>query len=416
MRHWMLLLGLSCFFLGYSDLVFGQDLSYFIEQAEAHSPELEAMRLRYDIMAEKQEEAKALPNTEIGIGLFVSEPETRTGPQKARFSLRQMLPWFGTITARTKYAAQLTAVEYLDWTIARRKLRLRVALSYYALQSIQQQLEIISAQQRILETYRELALAAVSTGKSGAVDVLQIDIRIRELVGQQDGLSAKLNGLTFSFFRLLNLPTSEVHFTPVELPGQLPEQEQYQLGLHPELSRYDGLFASVQAEEWVNRKSAGPNLGIGLDYVPVAERTDMVILENGKDIWMPMVSVSVPVFNTRYRSITRQNELKTNEIQASRLLRQNQLEGLLKEAKQQQLAEKIRFEAQTDNLNRTRQVHEMLLAQYQSESVNLTELLRVQQLELTIAMERIKALEAYLVAGAQMNYLRADEEIKYESN
>ena len=411
MKKQIFLLGFTCLFICNSSLLNGQELSYFIEQAEANSPELEAMRLRYDISLEQREEAKAIPNTEIGFGMFVSEPETRTGPQKARFSLRQMLPWFGSITARTNYATELAEVGYLDWTIASRKLRLQVALAYYALQSLQQKLEILSEQRRILETTRELALAAVASGSANAVDVLQIDIRIRELLGQQEALTAKQEGLTFSFYQLINLPIAEVHFTSLALPDQLPDSDQQELGLHPELVRYDRLYSSVKAEEWVNKKAAGPNLGMGLDFIPVAERTDMVIPENGKDIWMPMVSVSVPVFNTRYRSVARQIELKASEIEASRNLRLNQLSGLLKEAQQQQLAEKIRYEVQTDNLKRTSQMQEMLLGRYQSEAVDVSELLRVLHMELTIALERVSALEAYLVAGAQVNYLSANNSL-----
>lgn len=408
MKHWIFLRYFSFLFFCHPGLLNGQELSYFIEQAEANSPELEAMRLRYDIGIEQQEAAKAIPNTEIGFGLFVSEPETRTGPQKARFSLRQMLPWFGSITARTNYAAKLAEVDYLDWSIASRKLRLKVALAYYGLQSLQQQNEILSEQHRILETIRELALAAVASGSADAVDVLQIDIRIRDLIGLQRTLNVKQEGLTYSFYQLINLPISELHFTSMELPDQLPDPVQQELGLHPELSRYDRLYNSVKAEEWVNKKSAGPNLGLGLDYVPVSERADMVIPENGKDIWMPMVSVSVPVFNTRYRSVARQIELKSSEIEASRTLRLNQLSGLLKEAQQEQMGEKIRYEVKTENLKMTSQIQQMMLAQYQSEAVDISELLRVQQLELDIALERIKALEAYLVAGARVNYLSAN--------
>jgi hypothetical protein len=51
-----------------------------------------------------------------------------------------------------------------------------------------------------------------------------------------------------------------------------------------------------------------------LDYVPVSERPDMNFSDNGKDIVMPMVSISIPIFNNRYKSITKQNELRQLEI------------------------------------------------------------------------------------------------------
>ncbi len=72
-----------------------QTLDSYIQEAENNNPEVQAFELRYNISKEKVEEADAFPKTEVNAGVFVSEPETRTGAQKARFSVKQMLPWFG---------------------------------------------------------------------------------------------------------------------------------------------------------------------------------------------------------------------------------------------------------------------------------------------------------------------------------
>ncbi len=81
-----------------------QTLQSYIAEAEANNPAIQAVDLRYKIAQEKVNEADWLPNTEFGVGYFVSEPETRTGAQRARFSVKQMLPWFGTIAVRENYA------------------------------------------------------------------------------------------------------------------------------------------------------------------------------------------------------------------------------------------------------------------------------------------------------------------------
>ena len=36
-------------------------------------------------------------------------------------------------------------------------------------------------------------------------------------------------------------------------------------------------------------------MGIGIDYVVVDERTDMDLTDNGRDVIMPMFSVSLPI-------------------------------------------------------------------------------------------------------------------------
>ncbi len=65
-----------------------QQLQSFISEAVGNSPEIQAYNLRHNIAEEKINEAVWIPNTEFSAGYFVSEPETRTGAQRARFSAK----------------------------------------------------------------------------------------------------------------------------------------------------------------------------------------------------------------------------------------------------------------------------------------------------------------------------------------
>jgi hypothetical protein len=58
-----------------------QTLESYIQEAEANNPEVQAFEIKYIIAKEKVVEANALPNMEVSAGVFVSEPETRTGAQ-----------------------------------------------------------------------------------------------------------------------------------------------------------------------------------------------------------------------------------------------------------------------------------------------------------------------------------------------
>ena len=385
-----------------------QELDYFLDLADGQNPELQAMRLKYDLAVERVEEAGALPDTEIGAGLFVSEPETRTGAQKARFSIRQMLPWFGGITAREELAGSMAEVDYLDWVIARRKLRLETAQSYYRLQALQQQVGILQQQEALLDSWSEIALTGVSNGRASAVDVLRLDIRKEDLVARrrirENGFAAQHT----AFFRRINAGESEIAFPAEAWPDSLPAATPAILGPHPELERYERLFESVMRDEAVNRKEAAPKLGLGVDYIPVAERTDMAMADNGKDILMPMVSLSVPLFNTKYRSRTRQNQLRQEALKAEELSRRNTLEALLADAIQGRESARIRYNTASGNIVKTRQAIEILLKNYQTDTVDFTELLEMQEIELRLLLERTEALEAYLGQAALVNYLTAE--------
>ena len=385
-----------------------QDLAYFIGLAENSNPQLEAMRLRTDLAGEKVEEARALPDTEFGVGVFIPEMQTRTGAQEARFSVRQMLPAFGQITAREAYAGSMAEAEYLDWVIARRQLRLQVAQGYYKLQAMQQQIAILKAQGQLLDSYREVALTSLQTGRASAVDVLRLEIRKNEVQAKWQVLENQYRAASFAFFRLLNVPETEMSFAVTELPEALPETDFPQVGPHPELEKYERLFESVVREETLNRKSSGPSFGIGLDYILMSRLTDVEIMDNGMDMWMPMVSFSLPLFNGAYRSRTRQNEIRQATLRAEEASRRNQLESLLAEAWQAQVADRIRYESHTANGLRTRQAIEILLKNYETDTVDFGELLEMQQMELMLLLERSEALEGYLSQGALVNYLSAE--------
>lgn len=180
-----------------------QDLQSYIQVAvKKNNPEIEAFELRYNIAEEKVNEVNTLPNTEVSAGYFVSEPETRTGAQTARFSVKQMIPWFGTITARENYAASLAEAEYVDITIAKRKLALSVSQSYYRLYSIRARQRVLEENIELLDTYERLALTSLEVGNASAVDVLRLQIRQNELVERkevlgQDFWPSKVSSITF---------------------------------------------------------------------------------------------------------------------------------------------------------------------------------------------------------------------------
>ena len=158
-------------FLFVSAFAKAQQLQSYIQEAEANNPEIQAFELRYNIAEEKVNEANWIPNTEVSAGYFVSEPETRVGAQRARIGVKQMLPWFGTITARENYATAMADAEYVDITIAKRKLALSVAQTYYRLYGIRAKQAVLDENIKLLETYERLALTSVEVGKASAVDV-----------------------------------------------------------------------------------------------------------------------------------------------------------------------------------------------------------------------------------------------------
>jgi len=384
-----------------------QQLASYIQEAENNSPEIQAFELRYNIAEEKVNEADWLPNTLVGVGYFVSEPETRTGAQRARFSVSQMLPWFGTITARENYASSMADAQYVDIVIAKRRLALSVSQSYYKLYSIKAKQLILDENIQLLETYERLALTSVEVGKASAVDVLRLQIRQNELVQQIEVLEQDFLAEQTVFNNLLNRDETIVVDVPKEMtiPAEEPLVSNENLKLNPELLKYDKLYESVEQSELLNQKESSPNIGFGLDYVPVSERPDMNFSDNGKDIVMPMVSVSIPIFNNRYKSITKQNELRQLEITSQKEDRLNRLETLLAQAQYNRNSMKIKFNVQLKNLQQANDAEEILIKNYETGTIDFNDVLDVQELQLKFQINLIESIKGYYTEYAMVNYL-----------
>ncbi len=384
-----------------------QSLENYIQEAEANNPEIQTYELRYNIAKEKINEVNTLPNTTLSAGYFVSEPETRTGAQRARFSVSQMLPWFGTITARENYAGSMADAEYVEIAIAKRKLGLSLAQSYYNLYSIRAKQNVLEENVNLLKTYEQLALTSVEVGKASAVDVLRLQIRQNELEQQKAILREEYLAEQSRFNNLMNRKeTIAVEaVTEMTIPAEDLILSDGGLELNPELLKYDKLYESIAQSELLNQKESAPDIGLGLDYVPVSQRPDMNFNDNGKDIVMPMVSLSIPIFSNRYSSVSKQNELRQQEIQSQKNERLNILETAYAKAISQRNQARIAFNTQARNLEQARDAEEILIKNYETGTINFNDVLDIQELQLKFQINQIESVQMYYLQSAVINYL-----------
>ena len=385
----------------------GQQLETLIDVALANNPEIQKFELQYSIASEKVNEANTLPNTQIGVGYFVSEPETRTGAQRFKISAKQMLPSFGAITARENYATAMADAVYVDVTIAKRKLVTSISQSYYKLYALKAKQTILVENRALLKTYETLALTSVEVGKASVVDVLRLQMRQNELeqlnlVLEQDFLSEQTN-----FNKHLNRDKDVAVkvINDLKISDESLDIYKEKLKLHPELLKYDKRYKSVEKSELLNQKESSPMFGFGLDYVNVEKRSDVNFSDNGKDILMPMVSLSIPIFNSKYKSKTKQNALQKQEITFKKQERLNSLETLLDKAVKQRISARIRYNTQVKNVKQAKSAEEILIKNYETGTIDFNDVLDIQELQLKFQMNQVESVKMYYVQTAVINYL-----------
>lgn len=384
-----------------------QDLEELMTIAFENSPKLKQYKIKHKRVLEKVTEVNTLPNTEVGVGVFVSTPETRTGAQTFKLSLKQRFPFFGTITARENYAASMADVAYQDIVITKRKLVLAVSQSYYQLFKNTAKQKVLNENIELLKTYEKLALTSVEVGKASAVDVLKLQIRQNELLQLKEVLEEQYIGETASLNKLLNRDTK----TPVIIKGDLimPKHVKNlsidELKFHPELLKYDKLFNSVEKASLLNKKESKPMFGFGLDYVNVAKRPDLSFTDNGKDILMPMLTISVPIFNKKYSSKNKQYTLQKEEVLVQKQERHNVLETRLAKAITAKKAAMISYTTQLKNLKQAKNAQEILIKSYETGAIDFNDVLDIQELQLKFQMNMINSKVSFYNKGIIINYL-----------
>lgn len=395
------------FILVFSGFSYAQELQSLIDEALANNPKIKQFELQYKRVSEKVNEVNTLPNTNIAVGYFVSEPETRTGAQRFKVSINQMLPWFGTISSREDYVSSLADAKFEDITIAKRQLIASISTSYYNLYAIKAKQQVLTENINLLKTYETMALTSVEVGKASAVDVLRLQMRQNDLNQSKAILQQQFLAEQTAFNKLLNRGknTAINVVSELEIPLNDNTINTDSLQFHPELIKYDKLYQSVEKSELLNQKESSPMIGFGLDYVNVTQRPDMNFNDNGKDIVMPMVSFSIPIFNKKYKSKTKQNQIQQEEFNSQKQERFNRLETLLDKAINERTSARIRNNTQSKNLKQAKNAETILVKSYETGTIDFNDVLDIQELQLKFQLNQIKAVQNYYVQSTIINYL-----------
>jgi len=80
-------------------------LEDYLRYAALSNAALKASFESWKAAVESIPQAKSLPDPKFTYGYFITEVETRVGPQRQKFDLMQTFPWFGVIKARTDRAS-----------------------------------------------------------------------------------------------------------------------------------------------------------------------------------------------------------------------------------------------------------------------------------------------------------------------
>ena len=134
-----------------------QTLDDYFRTAAENNPGLQAKYKEFEAALQKVPQVSTLPDPTFSFGYFVSPVETRLGAQRAKFSLTQMFPWFGTLKAQGDAVALMAEAKYQSFLDARNQLFYQVAAAYYPLYELSRWKQIEQKNIDILQSYKTIS-------------------------------------------------------------------------------------------------------------------------------------------------------------------------------------------------------------------------------------------------------------------
>ncbi len=256
-----------------------------------------------------------------------------------------------------------------------------------------------------------------STGGSGLADLYRIQIEIGELENNIELLKTQRNTIEARFNAFLNRRSD----SPVQLPEQLIPDS---LGLsllavtdsmltnNPMLGMLQYEQQSLDARQKMVTKMGYPMMGLGLNYSVISKSAMSTSSMNGKDMIMPMATVTLPIYRNKYNAMKTEAELLKSANKENYQATANSLQTNYYEAvqlfKDGQRRVKL-YNSQSDLAGKTLDI---MLKGFSTSAVPLTDILRVRQQLLDYEFKKIEAVADYNTAISWLQRLMASSPIQ----
>lgn len=386
-----------------------QILEDYLKIAAENNPGLKAKYKSFEASMQKVTQVGSLPDPNLSFGYFISPVETRVGPQRARFSLSQMFPWFGTLRDQEHVATLLAEANYKSFLSAKNQLFSEVSMIYFPLQELHELIAIEEENLQILRTYKELSTSKFENGQGSLSDVLRVDIRLADSESSLEIITQKISASSAMMNSVLGrAPEDPILISDrLSLPENLRLRASDAVEANPLLAALDLRIQASAASTELAQKQGMPKLGVGLDYVLVGERTDMAVTDNGKNVFMPMVTMTLPIFRGKYKGAAAEAALMQESYELEKQELENRLTGSFYRYTTDLKIQKNLIDLYENQENKTNQTLELLLSAYANSGKDFEEILRLQQQLLDYQKLKLKAMVAYHSAKAQLDYITA---------
>ena len=383
-------------------------LAVYIAEAIRNNPGLKSEYQAYQAQMANAQGAGVLSDPQLSVGLFPQAMHHVNGKQLATITIMQMFPWFGTLKAgreQMEYKAQEAYQKFREKSLST---AFDVEKQWYSILATQEKLKAVKQKRALLNDIKKVAIYLYKNYTAGRdtkmSDQLRLDAEEERLKEQTESLETQLTLQKQQFNITLHRQPNAALSLPDSIPlRQMPTFNWTEIERNnPKLAQYSAIQKAFKSQEEQTRAKGMPMIGVGLQYM-LNGKVDMPMMPNmnGKDMVMPMVSVTIPIYRKKITSAIHSAQLMERSAAYNY---QSQLDALQStylsiEQRADDIKRKLKlYESEVSLLNRTL---ELMQKEYATGATSLTDIL--QTTRESIDYDLLKA-----EANAQYNTITAE--------
>ena len=259
---------------------------------------LKAAYEQWNVAKEQVPQAKSLPDPKFTYGYFIREVETRVGPQRQKFGIMQVFPWFGKIEARTDAAAASAKAARKRYEAAKLKLFFDVKDAFYEYVYLAKAVEIARDNLELIKHFEEVARIKYMVTAATHPDIIRAQVELAKIEDVLKSLEDLRAPIVAKLNAVLNRPSFEMLPWPRKENFRKAEVDRRRMiallrQMNPELAALDFRVEAAKHRVELAKKKFWPDVGVGVDSI----RTD-----GGKDPVILMFTMNLPIWRESYKA------------------------------------------------------------------------------------------------------------------
>jgi len=307
-------------FIAFYSSIFATNKPYSFEELQSiaykNNANLKSAHLKWKASSENINIESSLPDPVISYNEFIEKVQTRTGSQVRKFSLKQQIPWFNTISTKTNIASLISNIYELEVSIEKINITQSLKNELSNLILIDKKIKINEESIRVFNDLEKSLKERINITNKNLTHILQIQIDSELLKNNIETLALSKKPILKKIERIigdrlyrripLNLKKTTINFEKSKLTDYF-HQHNPSWNKHltlESIAKYNNKLASLKNK---------PTFNFGYNWIQTTPSKISNPHRNGKDPSSVTFSMSIPIWKAKKKARLNKAKLELEE-------------------------------------------------------------------------------------------------------